>query len=282
MEAISSTDSYLSFVLSLGNLSHTTILSAFFLILARLLPVMMIAPFFGSKNVAAPIRILFSISLVAILLPYNLLQLKGDIVMNMAYTGYLIKEMAVGFVIAFIVTVPFYIALTAGSFIDHIRGSASLQVADPTTSSMTGPIGLLLNYVLIVVFFGISGPFLFFDALIQSFEFIPIDSFINPLFFNSAIPFWQRVIGLADQIVSLSLQLGAPSIIGILMAEMFLGITNRLAPQVQIVFLGISLKSWIGLALLAAAWFFIIRALQIESFQWIKILKQTIQQAGVK
>ena len=80
----------------------------------------------------------------------------------------------------------------------------------------------------------------------------------------------------------MSIQLGAPSIIGILMAEMFLGIANRLAPQVQIVFLGISLKSWVGLAILAVAWVFIINQLGKESLSWVKSITQVIKQAALK
>jgi len=64
------------------------------------------------------------------------------------------------------------------------------------------------------------------------------------------------------------------------MAEMFLGIANRLAPQVQIVFLGISLKSWIGLALLAAAWYLIMTQLGKETLDWLKNIDLTIQQAA--
>jgi len=64
-----------------------------------------------------------------------------------------------------------------------------------------------------------------------------------------------------SKVFAVGIQLAAPSILAILMTEMFLGIANRLAPQVQIVFLGMSLKSLVGLAVLCAAWFFIIQQL---------------------
>jgi type III secretory pathway component EscT len=54
------------------------------------------------------------------------------------------------------------------------------------------------------------------------------------------------------------------------MTEVFLGIANRLAPQVQIVFLGMSLKSLIGLAILASAWVFILKQMGKETFLWMK------------
>ena len=80
----------------------------------------------------------------------------------------------------------------------------------------------------------------------------------------------------------MAIQLGAPAIIGILMAEMFLGIANRLAPQVQIVFLGIPLKSWVGLAMLAIAWYYILQQLSKESDIWLKVVENAINQAAPK
>jgi type III secretory pathway component EscT len=93
-------------------------------------------------------------------------------------------------------------------------------------------------------------------------------------------PFWKMIITLMTHILALAIQLGAPSIIGILMAEMFFKIANRLVPQVQIVFLGISLKSFAGLGLLTAAWFFILKQLGKESIVWLKAIYQTIEQVA--
>ena len=57
-------------------------------------------------------------------------------------------------------------------------------------------------------------------------------------------------------------------------------IANRLAPQVQIVFLGISLKFWVGLAMLTAAWALIIKVMGQEAIAWIKSLNILIKQIG--
>ena len=66
---------------------------------------------------------------------------------------------------------------------------------------------------------------------------------------------------------TLCIQLAAPSLIGILLTDMFLGIANRMAPQVQIVFLGIPLKSWVGLAILAAAWSLILSVMSKHAME---------------
>ena len=81
--------------------------------------------------------------------------------------------------------------------------------------------------------------------------------------------------------MTLSSQLSATALIGILLTDMFLGIANRLAPQVQIVFLGISLKSWVGIALLTAAWGLIVQTMGKEAINWIRSLTQLIEHVAL-
>lgn len=223
---------------------------------------------------------MFGITLVAIFLPQNLLLARAELPFNLTFIFLLTKELIVGFVIGFFAAIPFYIAQMAGSLIDHQRGSAALQVTDPTTQTQTGPIGLLYNYVLIALFFSLGGPFIFLDGVATSYQLIPVDGLMSPTLFTWQTPLAKTIINLFSTVMNLSIQLSAPALIGILLTDMFLGIANRLAPQVQIVFLGISLKSWVGIALLTAAWVLIVRVMSEEAISWTKSLKALIQQVG--
>lgn len=280
MDTLAATDNYVSLLLSLPHLQPASVLSLFFLTLARMIPIMALAPFFGAKNLPMAIRMMFAIALVAIFLPQNLMVAKGELPFNGAFIGYLTKELLIGTVLGFLSAVPFFIAQMAGSLIDHQRGSSALQVTDPTTQSQTGPIGMLYNYVLIAVFFSLNGPFIFLDGLATAYQLIPAQGLINSTLFTLQTPFWKQMVGLLNMMMTLSIQLSAPALIGILLTDMFLGIANRLAPQVQIVFLGISLKSWVGIALLAAAWSLVIKVMGKEAIGWFKSLNQMIQQIG--
>ena len=282
MDLITKTDNFISFLLSIST-DPNTVLACFFLGLARILPIMVLAPFLGAKLLPRTVKVMFAVSILAIIFPQLLLQVKTPIPFNISFVAYMLKELFIGFILGFLVSIPFYIALGSGSLIDHIRGSASLQVTDPSLQTQTGPVGIFYNYILIAVFFLIGGPYYFINGLSQSYELLPVNKFLNPVFFQaSALPFWKLIFGLLNHVLSMALQLGAPSIIGILMAEMFLGIANRLAPQVQIVFLGISLKSWVGLGLLAAAWFFILKQLGRETLNWMQLIETTIKQTVLR
>lgn len=277
MDTLTATDNYASLLLAFPNMEPATLLSLFFLTLARVVPIMVLAPFFGAKNVPRVIRMMFSITLVAIFLPQNVMLAHGNIPMSGLFMGLLLKELLIGLILGFLATVPFYIAQMAGSLIDHQRGSSALQVTDPTTQSQTGPIGILYNYMLIAMFFSLNGPFLFLDGIATSYQIIPVDSMISATLFSVKTPFFKMAFGLFQKMMSLSIQLAAPGLIGILLTDMFLGIANRLAPQVQIVFLGISLKSWVGIALMTAAWAIIVKFMGKEAIDWFKQLNQLIQ-----
>jgi type III secretion protein T len=280
MDTLSATDTYVSLLLALPNIDPATILSLFFLTLARLLPIVVLAPFFGTKNVPRVVKMMFAIALVAIFLPHNIMNAKGLFPFNVAFIGYMAKELCFGTILGFLATVPFYIASMAGTLIDHQRGSSSLQVTDPNTQTQTSSIGVLYNYVLIAIFFALNGPFIFFDGLASSYQLIPVDGLISTTLFAMNTPLWKMIVKLFSTMMNLSIQLSAPALIGILVTDMFLGIANRLAPQVQIVFLGMSLKSWIGIAMLATAWALIIQVMGKETINWIKSINQLIQQVG--
>lgn len=281
MDTVSATESYISLLLSLPQLEPMTILAVFFLTLARVIPIMTLAPFLGTKNVPATLRMLFSVALIAIFLPQNLLNIQQNIFFSQTFIWLFLKELVIGFMLGIFAMVPFLIAQMAGSLIDHQRGASSLQVTDPTTQSQTGPIGLLLNQMTIVLFFYLDGPFIFLNGVASSYQLIPVDGLISPLFFQLQTPFWKQIIGLMQFMMNLSIQLAAPALIGVLLTDMFLGIANRLAPQVQIVFLGIALKSWVGIALMTAAWGMMIQVINKESITWMHTIQWLIEQVGL-
>jgi len=274
------TDDYVNIFLALPQMSPVTVLSVFFLTLARILPIMTVAPFLGAKNLPMTIRMMFSVALVAIFFPQNLLSVNTQIALGMPFIGLMLKELLIGACIGFFSAAPFFIAQMSGSLIDHSRGASSLQVNDPTTQTQASPIGLVYNYVLIAVFYSLGGPFIFFNGIADSYLFIPVDKGLSAEFFSLQMPFWKQAFGLGEHMYDMSIQLAAPALIGVLLTDLFLGIANRLAPQVQIVFLGMPLKSWVGLALMTVAWVLIIQVMGKESISWFKALNQLIRQSA--
>lgn len=257
-------------MLSSINHSWWGLLALFVLSLMRLAPIMAIVPFLG-KGVA-PImgRVALMLALAVTFLPFIASHTQAPISFNTAFVQYSLKELVIGFVMGFFMSIPFMMVETGGTIIDYLRGASIMRSQDPTTKSQSSPIGTFYNLMLILVFFQIKGPFIFFDALIKSYKLVPVTAFFNPDLVMRHSAFWTSAFNLVNEVVTIGLQLAAPCLVAILMAELFLGIANRLAPQVQIAMLGMPIKSFLGIGVMWAGWFFILKQFANHGYNWLK------------
>lgn len=272
------TDNYWMMYLNsaLASQEPTAAFTLFFLFLARILPIIAQSPFFGSRILPHPVKLAFAMSLFAIFVPHLLVVTTTPLLFNPLSLMLFAKEMFVGYLLGFLISIPFIVVQTAGMLIDHQRGGASLMVNDPTIQNQSSPLGTLFNMVLIYIFYMIDGPFLFIEIIVQSYEIIPPDQFINPFFFERTSAFWDTAVKLLNTVMLLSIQLASPALIAILMTDVFLGIANRLATQVQITFLGLPLKSLLALTVLCIGWNVLANQMAIESYSWLNTIRRIL------
>ncbi len=273
------TEDYVSLFLSsdFANRTPTDMLSLLFLFFARMLPIIALSPFFGARVLTNPAKIFFAFTLFVIFLPGLLLTVSTSIAFSPKLVLLSLKEIFVGLIIGFLISIPYVIVQASGMIIDHQRGGASLMVNDPTIQNQSSPIGLLFNMVMIYIFWSIDGPFLLLDAIQHSYTVVPMDKFINPVFFAENSSFLKILIKLFNSVMVVVTQIAAPALIAMLMTDFFLGIANRLAPQVQITFLGMPLKSLIGIALICFGWHFITAEFIKQSYIWLQNVSTSIE-----
>lgn len=266
---------FLTLLVNIQDLTPESMFRFFLLAFFRLAPIVAMTPFLGAKIIPNSARIGLALSLSLLFLPNIIFFAKTKSVDAQLFYVYALKEVMIGFVLALFVSVPFFVVQSSGIIIDYMRGSSMMMAQDPSLQNQASPIGILFNYYLIALYFQLDGPLLFFNALETSFEVFPVNTFSPAQFFTNA-PFWGASVDLLNKIFAMSIQLAMPAILGVLMAEVFLGIANRLAPQVQIAFLGMSLKSLLGLLLLWAGWYILIRNMSSFSIDWTKWIIQTV------
>lgn len=248
------------------------------LFFARFLPIIALSPFFGSKVLPHPVKVTFALSMFVIFLPQLLTVTTTNSIGYNHFTLFLIfKELFIGTLLGFVMSMPFTIVQNAGIMIDHQRGGASLMVNDPTIQNQSSPLGTLFNMVLIYIFFLIDGPFLFLNGLITSYEVIPPDKMINAAFFAQTSSVWLMILKLFNEVMVISIQMAAPALLAILMTDVFLGIANRLAPQVQITFLGMPLKSLLALAVIFVGWHLFADEMVRQCYKWLDTIRQLLQ-----
>lgn len=275
--------SYLYVFLSSGFNSDdpSAIFSLMFVFLARFLPIIALSPFFGARILPHPVKITFAISIFVIFLPQLLTVTTTPIRFNPHMVLLMAKEFFVGTVIGMIISIPFTIMQNTGQIIDHQRGGASLMVNDPTLQTQSSPLGLLFNMVAIVIFYSINGPFLFLNALITAYDVIPPDKLLNPHFFDGTGDIFQMVIKLFNKFMAISIQLASPALLTILMTDFFLGIANRLAPQVQITFLGMPLKSLLALVMICIGWKIFTQEITQQCHLWLEAVNSFIENVSL-
>ncbi len=258
------------------NESPASLLALFVLGLMRLIPIVGVVPFLGAKNLIRPAKISFAILILLVMFPKVVTMTTQPLQYDGMFVMLMLKEFVVGFTIGLLTAMPFHVAQTAGIIIDQQRGASSLMVNDPIFLNQDAPIGVLFNYLGIILFMWMNGPFMFFDALLKSYEVIPPDQFFSRTLFSPEGPFFLMAVDLLNKEVTIAVQLATPAILAILMTDLFLGIVNRLAPQVMISFLGLPLKSMLGLGMIWVGWLAILRQLVKNYIHWMEVMKDFV------
>jgi len=150
-----------------------------------------------------------------------------------------VKEIGVGLMMGFIVALVFWAVEAVGAFIDNQRGATMASAMDPLTGDQSSPLGTFFVNTLTAVFF-VSGLFLvFMESVYASYKVWPVVSFFPQLNFDIVVFLLEHF----GRIVLLAVVLGAPAIIAMFVAEFGLMLVGRFAPQLNIFFMSMSVKS---------------------------------------
>ncbi len=157
------------------------------------------------------------------------------------------KEAAVGFLIGFFAGVPFWIAENIGNFIDNQRGATMGEVFSPVNGAQVSTFGLFFSQLVATLFFVGGAIFVMLAALYGSFRIWPV---FGGSWFRMTAESPLVVLGEADAMLSATVIISAPVILIMFLATLGLGFVNRTAPQLNVFFLSMPVKSALGIAFL--------------------------------
>ncbi len=229
---------------ALEELRHALIVFSF--TLPRLLATFAILPVLSRQSLPGMARNGVAMSLALFAYPIVAAGAPIEELSMIVGLGVVVKEVVLGVLIGFGAAVLFWAIESVGYFIDNTRGASMASSIDPLTGSQTSPLGILFTQALNVIFF-VGGGFLFFmGALYESYGFWPVFSFYPKLNPEGAIYF----LGMLDRVVGLAVFIGAPVIIAMFMALIGLALISRFAPQLNVFFLSMPVKSGVGIFVL--------------------------------
>lgn len=157
-----------------------------------------------------------------------------------------LKEVLVGTLIGFFSAVPFWIGENVGNFIDNQRGATMGEVYSPLSGAQVSSTGIFFTQIVSTIFFVSGAILLLLGALYASYRLWPV--FGDWVAFSPTTP--TQLLGTLDGMMRKTVVISAPPIILMLLATVGLGFVNRTAPQLNVFFLSMPVKSGMGLAML--------------------------------
>jgi flagellar biosynthetic protein FliR len=137
----------------------------------------------------------------------------------------------------------------AGRIADLQRGSTMSELFAPQLEERVSELGQFKLQLAIVVFLTSGAHLFFIGSLVKSFEFIPVLKF--PHIEAGWTPAAEFLTMMTGSVLSLGVQLSVPIVVTLLLTDLFFGLINRVAPQVNVFFLSMPVKMWIGIFVVA-------------------------------
>jgi type III secretion protein T len=215
------------------------------LLLPRMLVIFAIIPFF-STLLHGHIRNSLVFSLVLILYPMVAPTITIDPGFSLDLLIIISKELFIGLLLGFLLSIVFWAVESAGAIIDQQRGAGMAAVFNPLSGHQDSPYSLLLLQTMVVVFFTSGGFLLMLQALFESYRLWPINNLLPEI--SGQFPTY--FLSCMDALLEFSVLYAAPIVITLLLVDFMLGLINRFTPQLNSFFLAMPIKSGLTVTIL--------------------------------
>ena len=215
----------------------------FVLVLFRVAGFMLFAPLFGSARIPKRVR-----TMLAVILAMGMTssvkqppQLPGDYFsLAMVIGGEICFGLAMGMILSF----TFIAAQWAGDIIGQQLGLNISETFDPQFGQQGSLVGNLYFMLCIVIFISVNGPRALLMGVRASFDTLPL------LSVGMTRPLLELFVGLFQASTELAFKLAAPVLVTLLAVDLALGFVGKTMPQLNVMNMGLSIRSLVGLIVL--------------------------------
>jgi len=227
--------------------------AGFFLVLARISPLFLLAPLFSSSAIPRRVRGIVAVGLAFGMTPI----VRGDARIPldpMVLGGLVTKELLVGLAFAFTIGALFAAVAAAGALLDTLIGFSYGALVDPVTGNQSSVLSQLYALVGVLVFIAIGGDAWVVKGLVRTYELVPL----------LEAPALGSLVGGAQEafaaVFTSALQICAPILLALVVTDAAFGVVSRVVPQLNVFAVGFPAKVLVGLVLIgvslpfAASW----------------------------
>lgn len=216
----------------------------FFLAFTRIMAILIHVPVLGGQNIPAQVRIGLGFVLAMVLIPWQPLPAEAASIGMIAYGIAIGKEILIGTLIGFAADLAFGAIQMAGGAMGLGSGFESSRIFNPSMGDAGSAFDQIFVMTAMMVFLVIDGHHLVLIAIQKTFEAIPL---------NGSLPFngIETIMMATSTFIVAGIHLALPVITALILADLALGLLARIAPQVQVYFLGLPVKVMVSLLALS-------------------------------
>jgi flagellar biosynthetic protein FliR len=215
----------------------------FFAVLARIMPLFIVAPLFSSRSMPARVRGTAAIAIAIGLAPVVTrgAEMPTDL---LAIVGLLGKELLIGFSYAFVISCLFAAVATAGTLLDFTVGFAFGAQVDPLTGNNSAVISHLYTMFATAIFVAVGGVEWVLQGLSRTYDIVGVTEMpaLGTMVQGAAEAFAQIFVS--------AIEVCGPIILALILTDAALGMVSRVAPSLNIFAVGFAVKIGVGLILI--------------------------------
>jgi flagellar biosynthetic protein FliR len=222
--------------------NHVT---GFFLVLARITPLFVMAPLFSSKMLPVRVR---GIVAVALAIGLTGVAVHGQKIPTdaLSVTGLIVMQLLVGLAFAFAVGAVVAAVEAAGALTDAVAGFSYGASIDPINGNQGGVMTTLYGLVGLALFIAIGGDAWTLRGIAKTLTLVPLTKApaIGPLTGGVESAFGSIFVA--------AIEVAAPAMLALLITDVAFGMVSRVVPQLNVYAVGFPLKVGVTLLVVAA------------------------------
>jgi flagellar biosynthesis protein FliR len=219
---------------------------AFFLVLARLSPLFLLAPLFSSKMVPGRVRGILAVGLAIGLSPVvtaGHAHLPTDV---MGIGSLMTKELLVGAAFAYALAATFSALAVAGSFLDTSIGFSYGGLVDPVNGNQSSVLSSAYSMIGLLVFIAIGGDAWVIRGLARTYDVVGLTDY----------PSLGRMVAGAGaafgQVFASAIEVAGPVLLALTLTDAAFGVVSRVVPNLNVFQVGLPAKVVVGILLVGA------------------------------
>ena len=216
----------------------------YLLIFVRISGIVFFLPIFGDSPTPIRVRILLFFALclaVAGMIPFDLSGINSSYTSVLSYSFIIFKELLIGAFIGYIAKMAFAGLTMSASIVGYPMGFGVSSILAPDASQSMDAFTTMNRIIMIMIFLGLGLHEMFIQAIVSSFELIPISKGI----FNTEVS--SVIISVSAGIFVVAMQLAAPILIALLFTMAALGLMARTVPQMNVFTLSFPVSFFVGM-----------------------------------